>query len=189
MKRNVPDHRDDRLLEPSPLVRRFASKIVDAAAAKPILDAACGSGRNAMLLSQLGCTIICVDKDLTHLEAQQVRWRSTPLRTASERLVLQHLDLINHRWPFGLRVMGGIVNVHFFLPALFPFFESSLSPGGYLLLETPPGCGGNYLELPKEGEVRCALGKAFDLEFYKEGKVGPRAYNTVTVKVLARRRA
>jgi hypothetical protein len=84
--------------------------------------------------------------------------------------------------------VGGIINVHFLLPALFPFCESSLSPGGYLLLETVPGCGGNYLELPKAGGIRSALGKAFDFEFYKEGKVGPRGYDAVTVQLLARRR-
>lgn len=33
-------------------MRTFASKIADAAAGKPILDVACGSGRNAMLLAQ-----------------------------------------------------------------------------------------------------------------------------------------
>jgi hypothetical protein len=70
---------------------------------------------------------------------------------------------------------------------LFPFFEDSLSPGGCLLFETVPGCGGNYLELPKAGQLKGLLGKAFDIEYYKEAKVGPADYDAVTVRLLASR--
>ncbi len=70
----------------------------------------------------------------------------------------------------------------------FPCFERSLSPGGYLLLETVPGCGGNYQELPKTGALRSALENAFELEFYQERKVGPIGYDAVTVRVLAKKR-
>ena len=170
------------------MVRRFASRLVDAAAGLPILDVACGSGRHAMLLLRLGCTVICVDKELAALQTRLVRLSRTLFSKVSGNLVLQRLDLIKDPWPFGPRTVGGILNVHFFTPRLFPFFARSLSPGGYLLFETVPGCGGNYLELPKAGEVRNALGKAFDFEFYKEGRVGPRAYDAVTVQTLARRR-
>lgn len=187
-RRRLADHATNTWLEASPLVRKFASTIADAAAGLPILDVACGSGRNALLLSQLGCTVICVDRDLSGLATQRLRLRRTAAMRVSERLMLQRLDLVQDPWPFGPCAVGGIVNVHFFLPALFPSFVSSLSPGGYLLFETAPGCGGNYLELPKAGDVKTALGKAFDLEFYQEGKVGPHDYDAVTVRVLARRR-
>ena len=86
------------------------------------------------------------------------------------------------------RSVGGIINIHFTLPTLFPQFESSLIPHGYLLLETVPGVGGNYLELPKGGDLKVALGDAFDFEFYKERHVGPPEHNAVTVKLLAMRR-
>lgn len=177
----------DTLFEPSPLVRRFASKIADAAAGKPIIDVVCGSGRNAILLSQLGCAVICVDRDLSILQTQQRRLRRTLLGTALAQLTLHQMDLVRDPWPFGVCTLGGIVNIHFLLPMLFPFFESSLSPGGYLVLGTVPACGGNYLQLPKKGELKTALTKAFDLELYKEGKAGPRAYDAVTVQLLAKR--
>jgi len=111
------------------------------------------------------------------------------LGEASARLTLHQIDLVKEAWPFGAGVVGGIVNVHFLLPSLFPSFESSLSPGGYLLLETVPGCGGNYLELPKAGRIRSAFGKAFDFEFYREGKTGPSGYDAVTVQMLAKRKS
>jgi len=163
--------------------------IVDATLGKPILDVACGSGRNAIFLSRLGCTVICMDKDLTRLCTEQSRWRRPSFKKASTRLVPHKIDFIKDPWPFGARAIGGIVNVHFFSPTLFCFFENSLSPGGYLLLETVPGCGENYLELPKTGDVRLALEKGFDFEFYRERRVGPRDYDAVTVQMLAKRRA
>jgi SAM-dependent methyltransferase len=187
MKRKTEDDRADGLLEASTLTRRFASKLADAAAGLPILDVACGSGRNAILLSHLGCSVICVDKDLTRL-TQRLRLSGTSFNKASEHLVLWQVDLIKELWPFGPSCVGGIINVHFFVPTLLPLFEKSLSPGGYLLLETAPGCGGNYLELPKTGEVSAILGNAFDIDFYKEGKAGPRGFGAVTVQLFARRR-
>lgn len=175
-------------LEPSPLVRRFAPKIAEAAAGKPLIDVACGSGRNALTFAQVGCSVICVDQDLAGLQAHVKHLRRTELRKAVAKLSLQQMDLLNDRWPFTTGFAGGIINVHFLLPELFPSFERSLSPGGYLLLETVPGCGGNYLELPKAGELRSALERAFDLEFYQERKAGPVAFDAVTVRVLARKR-
>src|SRR5947209_1685984 len=107
--------RADPNVEPSSLVQRFGLVIADATAGKPIADIACGSGRNAIFLSQLGCTVICVDKDLTRLQTQQSRWCGTSFRTASSRLITQRIDLIKDAWPFGPGVIGGVVNVHFFL--------------------------------------------------------------------------
>ncbi len=154
-------------LEPSALVRRFATTIAVAAGDKPVLDVACGSGRNALVLAELGCHVICVDRDLTSLQAQLVRLRRTASRKTLAKLSPRQMDLVKKRWPFAASVAGGIINVHFLLPALFPRFERSLVRGGYLLLETVPGCGGNYLELPKAGELRSAFEKKFEFEFYQ----------------------
>jgi len=46
----------------------------------------------------------------------------------------------------------------------------------------------SYLELPKAGDVRTALQRAFDIEFYKERKAVPGNYDAVTVQLVARRR-
>ena len=177
-----------KLPTPSPLVRRFATKIAKAAAALPVLDVACGTGRNAIVFAQLGSTVICVDSELNNIQGLQEHWRQTSFVLAASRLHLQKLDLVQSAWPFGPCEFGAIVNVHFFLPALLPHFEISLSHGGYLLLETIPGCGGNYRGLPKKGEVRHALERTFDFEHYKEGKVGPIECGAVTVQVVARKK-
>ena len=178
----------ERPLEPSPLVRRFAPKIAAATEGRPILDVACGSGRNAVALSQLGCIVICADRELTSLRASRRVWRTGSLWSMSRRLELRDVDFVKDPWPFVDSRFGGIINVHFLLPALFPYFVSCLSPGSYLLLETVPGCGGNYLELPRAGELSSALERDFEPEFYEERKVGPVGYDAVTVRVLARKR-
>src|SRR5437660_8876932 len=127
MKRKTPDDLVHDKLMPSRLVRRFAAKIADVAAGKPVLDVACGSGRNALALARLGCTVICMDRDLTTLKAHVGRPRGTELRKSFSKLSLHQLDLVKDPWPFTASVAGAIINVHFLLSQLFPFFERSLS--------------------------------------------------------------
>ena len=170
----------------SPFVQRFASKIAEAAGSAPILDVACGSGRNAFLLSEIGCEVICIDKDLSAIQKNSEREHLSP--AAKSRIRTYALDLIEQKWPFGKGMAGGIINVHFFLPRLLNVFARSLLPGAYLLIETIPGCGGNYLSLPRAGEVRNQLDSTFELTVYKESKVGPDSIDAVTVKVLAKRK-
>jgi SAM-dependent methyltransferase len=171
-----------QLDEPTPLVRRFAAKIADASGGLPILDVACGSGRNAFPLRKLGCTVICIDRDLSRLPIP-----SDLSGPAAPELIPRQMDLLKDGWPFRESSIGGIINIHFFCPLLFPAFERSLAPRGYLLLETVPGCGGNYLELPKAGTVRSSFGRVLDFEYYHERKVGPKGVDAVTVRMLARR--
>jgi SAM-dependent methyltransferase len=175
--------------QPSRLVQTFAPKMAEASGGRPILDVACGSGRNARPFFRLGCTVICVDRDLSRLQGRKLSDFHDLSAAESPRLTFRQMDLVNDIWPFGVSSVGGIINIHFFLPRLLSDFESSLSPGGYLLLETVPGCGGNYLELPKAGFVRAHLEETFDFECYEETKVGPSDYDAVTVRLLARRRS
>jgi hypothetical protein len=139
-----------------------------------------------MFLAQCGCDVICVDKDLGKLRHLCESDLSQEARCRNLRLC--EMDLVHDPWPFGVGAAGAILCVHFLLPALFPFFESSLLPGGCLLIETVPAHGGNYLELPRAGQLRAALQNAYDFEFYKERKAGPGNYDAVTVQLFAKRR-
>jgi SAM-dependent methyltransferase len=187
MTQSTNDYLCSDTFEPSRLVRKFGSKALDAAANKPILDVACGSGRNAIFFAELGGTVICLDKNLNQLRSYETR-RMQTLPAKHNPLELHQLDLIKEPWPFIAGSVGGIVNIHFFLPSLFPHFENSLSPGGYLLFESVPGCGGNYLELPPAGYIRSLLANGFEIEIYKEKKVGPVSSDTVTTQVVAKRK-
>src|SRR5262245_11265532 len=168
---------ESQTLEPTSFIKRFGSRIAQAAGSHPVVDVACGSGRNAIFLAQLGSTVICVDKDLSRLPDDKV---------LNVSLIKQQLDLIADQWPFGAETIGGIVLVDFLYIPLFPFFNNCLIAGGCFLLETVSGRGGNYLELPRTGELLTAAEKAFDIEVYKESRVGPPQLQRVSVKMLAR---
>jgi tellurite methyltransferase len=163
--------------EPCAMVRRFGARLVEAANGAPIVDVGCGAGRNAIHLARLGGTVICIDRNSELL-------RRLP---RAKRLVPLHMDLDTERWPFAQGQLGGIVSVHFLKSALFPQFESSLSPGGCMLVETVSAHGGNFVELPREGELRHAFEEAFQFEFLKEKKAGPVGCGKVTVRLLAKR--
>lgn len=173
-----------RASDPSKLVRQFGPRIFAAVASMPVLDVACGWGRNALFLARLGCVVTCIDNDPSKLGHLNVLGS----HSSTARLQMREIDLTKDVWPFAESSVGGIVNIHFFLPRLFPLFGACLSPGGYLLFETPPGHGGNYRELPKAGEVRSALAELFHLELYKECRVGPPLRDAVVVQVLASRK-
>jgi hypothetical protein len=64
---------------------------------------------------------------------------------------------------------------------------SVLSYGGYLLFETMGGQGGNYLQLPRAGQMRTLLEPGFKMLFYREKRVGPPEANAVSVRLLARK--
>jgi SAM-dependent methyltransferase len=179
--------KDEIFRDAAPFVRKYAEKIVAAANGKPILDVACGSGRNAILLARLGGAVICIDRDLSALDANLKRQRRI-LTGFARQLIPERIDLLKDPWPFCPGSVGGIIDVHCLLSPLMPVFVKSLVPQAYLLLETVPAHGANYLELPQRGELKAMLEPAFDVAFYEERPAGPPGRNAVVVKVLARRK-
>jgi hypothetical protein len=176
-KQQLPDRS-----QPSPLVKKFANTIAKATSGYPVIDVACGAGRNAFYLAQLGCKVVCIDRDLSRLQERM------PDAEVSKRLTLIEMDLITDPWPFGEQATGGIVLVDFLDRSLFQLFERSIVTGSYLLIETISNRGGNYLELPRTGELRQAFDRSFDFCLYHEREAGPRGVNAVTVRMLGKRR-
>ena len=132
--------------------------------------------------------MICIDKDLSALDATLKRERGI-LTGYAKQLIPERIDLLKEPWPFSPGSAGGIINVHCLLTPLLPAFAMSLMPQAYLLLETVPGHGANYRELPQRGALKAELEPAFDLAFYEERPAGPPWCNAVVVKVLARLKA
>ena len=170
--------------EPSEFLAKFADEIA-LGSNGPIVDVACGYGRNASLLASFGVPVLCIDNDrnaLDFVEAQE------PDQPEGRRLLSTlELDLINDPWPFDEDSLGAIINVHFLSERLLDYFLSSLKIGGYLFIETIGGNGGNYLQLLPQGYIKEKLSDTFEIRYYKEKKVGPPESDASSVKLFARR--
>ena len=75
----------------------------------------------------------------------------------------------------------------FWISVFLRAFHSSLVSGGHLYIETFGGHGGNYLDLPKAGQLRDLLSRHFHLAVYREKPVGPPEAGAVSVKLLGRK--
>jgi SAM-dependent methyltransferase len=160
----------------------------------PALDVGCGFGRNAVALAVRGISVVCADRrlecltTLAHFGPKYVAEHRRPECRAGNMYPML-ADLNSAKWPFRENCFAGIICVHFFNIDLFEMFCTSLISGGYLYLETFGGYGQNFRELPSAGQFRELLSKDFQLQFYRENKVGPMGYDAVTVRLFARKRA
>jgi len=176
-----------RALAPSPYVRRFCESIVRSAGEKPVLDVACGGGRNSILLAYLGAVVIGIDVELGRAKRSLDDLSGSPLKSACNRIELVYCDLIRQPWPFKADEFGGIINVHFLYLPLLKSFSHSLVSGGVLLIETEPAHGGNYLQLPAAGVLKPTLGPGLRIVNYRERPTGPPEIGAVSVKLFARK--
>jgi SAM-dependent methyltransferase len=191
-KRQPAKHEVRRWQRPSAALLKYARQIIGVSRGV-ILDVPCGYGRNARLMSSLGCTVLCVDNDPEALAAIQDTsfslWGAPQIEDQGcgpGLLIPLSLDLAHDPWPFAENSIGAILNIHFVKPTLLPYFSKSLIPGGYLLMETFSGRGGNYLQLPRPGELYSLLSSDFEFDTYEEKRVGPNR-EAVSVKLLARK--
>lgn len=176
------------LLTPSPSIKKFGEAIVSAAMGRPILDVACGGGRNSAWVSHLGGRAIAIDIDLSNIRANISDLPDSILAQALRRIELQQLDLIRDPWPFLPRSVGGLINIHFLHKPLLEAFSKSLVSGGLLILETIEARGGNYLQLPEAGFLKKALQEYFDFPVYIERRVKTGIANAASVKLVGKRR-
>lgn len=157
-----------------------------------MLDVGCGFGRNAVALAMRGLSVVCVDQDLSRL---RVLVRLAPTYSAEYKQanagagqlypLLAKLNCL--QWPFAPKCFGAIICVHFPDVGLLDAVWASLVTGGRLYIETFGGHGGNYLDLPKAGQLRDLLSRRFNLSFYRERKVGPPDSGAVSVKLLGKK--
>lgn len=114
----------------SPWVRRFAPLIPPG----EVLDLACGSGRHARLLAQLGHPVLAVDRDEAALAA-----------CAAPGIRCEQYDLENGApWPYAGRRFAGIVVTNYLHRPLFAPLLDALAPGGVLIYETFAAGNGLY---------------------------------------------
>jgi len=108
---------------PSEWVRRFARLIP---AAGRVLDLACGEGRHARLLAQLGYRVLAVDRDERALSSL----------AGIPGIDVAAIDLEAGLWPYPGEHFAGIVVTNYLHRPLLPLLVASLGDGGVLIYET-----------------------------------------------------
>ena len=108
-------------LPPSPWIRRWIGFVRPGGA---VLDVACGSGRHARWLAQLGFEVDAVDRD------------ASLFRDVPPGVALLGADLEAGPWPYAGRRFDAVVVTNYLHRPLLPTLADSLEVGGILLYET-----------------------------------------------------
>ncbi len=121
--------------EPAEIVREQAGLLRRNPVAGPVLDLACGGGRNAVFLAGLGCAVEGLDRSAETLAGAaalaarrgvSVRWRQGDLE-APDALLAELL-------PAG--AYAAVVVVKYLHRPLIPWIKEALRPGGLVVYET-----------------------------------------------------
>jgi SAM-dependent methyltransferase len=185
--RGVANIRELSRLNPSTMMLRLLNGISFSENAT-VLDAPCGFGRNAIALAAKGLAVVGADNDCGRLDSLKRTVAKLKSSKQTHRVFPVCADLSDDRWPFLESSFSAVVCVHFPAQEIIENLKGSLREGGYIYIETFGGQGGNYLQLPKAGELRTALA-GYDLLHYKERSVGPKTFNSVVVVALAQKRS
>jgi SAM-dependent methyltransferase len=158
----------DAIEAPSDWVARFAPLIRSGGR---VLDLACGCGRHARLLAQLGYRVAAVDRDVQALESL----------VAVTGVEVKVADLEDGTWPYPGAAFAGIVIANYLHRPLFPFLLGSLEPDGLLIYETFAlgneryGRPSNPQFLLRPGELlSVALGRLRVIAYEDVFLIGPR---------------
>ncbi len=111
-------------LAASPWVRRWVANL---APGSTVLDVACGSGRHARFLAELGHHVTGVDRDANALQGLQGV-------AGIDELVLA--DIEADPWPFEARQFDCVLVTNYLWRALLPRIVAAVAPGGSLIYET-----------------------------------------------------
>ncbi|TDP74159.1 class I SAM-dependent methyltransferase [Roseateles toxinivorans] len=111
-------------LAASPWVRRWAANLKPGST---VLDVACGTGRHARFLAELGHSVTGVDRDAAALKGLE----GVPGIT---ELVLA--DIEAGPWPFEGRQFDCVLVTNYLWRELLPKIVAAVAPGGTLIYET-----------------------------------------------------
>jgi SAM-dependent methyltransferase len=116
----------------SPHVLAHLDRLREATALGPVVDLACGRGRNALAIAARGISVLGIDRSAEFLAelCGEARARALPVRVV--RADLEQAP----RPPLAEGRCGALVVCRYLHRPLAPVLETLLAPGGWLLYET-----------------------------------------------------
>ncbi|MBM4386041.1 MAG: class I SAM-dependent methyltransferase [Deltaproteobacteria bacterium] len=119
-------------LAPAALVAEELPRIAACARGRPVLDLACGRGRNAFALAGAGLRTIGLDRDAATLGELYVRAREAGAQVSRVRADVE----AGHALPFASASLGALLVFRFLFRPLASEITRVLAPGGVLVYET-----------------------------------------------------
>lgn len=149
---------------------------------KPVLDIACGYGRNGMELVKHGHKVLFMDYDedcLLYIEEKK-----KICRAFSKLIRTWEWDLTSGRLPLHDNSVSGIINVHYYNEKLIDDMIRVIMPGGFLCFETIDAHSCHENELPEYGFIKHKL-ELFEMKYYKETMVKNSLRGASACKIFA----
>jgi tellurite methyltransferase len=121
----------------SPLLAQYLDLLAQASTRAPVLDLACGRGRNGLFLVENRVPVIFADADEQALGSVREALDADPIarQEASARLWQVDLELPGSQ-PFGDRMFGAILVYRYLHRPLFDAIKRATCPGGVVIYET-----------------------------------------------------
>ena len=116
----------------SPHVLEHLAQLREGAALGPVVDLACGRGRNALAIAEHGIPVLGVDRSAELLAELCVAARSRQLEVRAACADLESAPAL----PLAAGRCGAIVVCRYLHRPLAPALAALLAPGGWLLYET-----------------------------------------------------
>lgn len=160
IKPDMNTHKSEKPLE---WITRFAPLVTSGGT---VLDLACGNGRHARYLTDIGYQVTALDRDISAISESEI----------ADRIELIEVDLEDGSpWPFSTRKFDGIVVSNYLYRPLFPAIINALDDGGVLIYETfslgneKYGRPSNPNFLLKPGELLSACSDVLRVIAYEDG--------------------
>lgn len=154
---------------PSAWLRRFAAAVP---AAGPVLDLACGGGRQGRLFLAQGRQVLFCDRDLSGIA--DLRGRADAWQVQAD---LESAAAGGDGWPFAAGRFAAAIVANYLWRPILPRIFAAVAPGGLLLYETFMagnerfGRPRNPDFLLRPGELRAACPPDFEILAFEEGEV------------------
>ena len=139
---NLPT--DEKIAQPAALLKDHLALLKKESLTAPILDLACGDGRNGISLASQGLEVILCDHSKKALDSARISAEQAGVRVRLWQVDLEQ-DGIN---PFPEKAYGAILIFRYLHRPLIPCLKKALTSGGLLIYET------FTLEQPKFGKPR-----------------------------------